>query len=452
LTFVLFSAQVLVAQSAGGMKPEFQAEPTSEPIVETFGTGSFNLMKPTVGLSSLSSYKATLTVSFKGTQAGQAVQWSRTYTLLATQSPSARQLTLVNSDSPQLYMALVDNTIYERHEGENCGISTAEPDDTLAAKWEPAGMLDSVIGADEAGTETVNKVAAKHYTFDERAQGASEIADSTGELWVASDGGYLVRYLLTTMAKANYFGAGIEGALTWDYELQDVNQPQAIQLPDDCPSGVLDVPMLPDASDITNVPGFISFTTASSLADAAAFYAEQVAALGGQTVNPPVISETMALVGYTQGEKSILVTITKGETGTQVDVYGLKDASELAIAKEAPQTATTQTPSGDCTSTASLSLLPDATNVQQMPNTIMYTTSTKIADAIAFYQDQFKALGAQVSSPMPATNMMGMLQATQGGQITAITIVSAGGTSRVTIAYTGINPVALGDCVPTTAP
>jgi hypothetical protein len=45
-------------------------------------------MKPTVGLGDLSGYKATLTVYFEDTHAGQAEEWSRTYTLLVTQSPS----------------------------------------------------------------------------------------------------------------------------------------------------------------------------------------------------------------------------------------------------------------------------------------------------------------------------------------------------------------------------
>ncbi len=39
------------------------------------------------------------------------------------------------------------------------------------------------------------------------------LAQSTGEMWVASDGGYIVKYLVTTKGDANYFGEGIDGTL-----------------------------------------------------------------------------------------------------------------------------------------------------------------------------------------------------------------------------------------------
>ena len=139
-------------------------------------------------------------MSFDGTNNGQPQQWSRTYALLVTQTPAARQLTVDTSEggAAQVYMADVNNTHYEQHGSDPCVASAIAAPDTFAQQWEPAGFLDSVIGADEAGMETVNNVAANHYTFDERAQGAAGFAKSTGELWIASEGNYLVRYTLVT--------------------------------------------------------------------------------------------------------------------------------------------------------------------------------------------------------------------------------------------------------------
>src|SRR5215813_8449344 len=62
---------------------------SSAPAQMMFGPGSFNLLMPTAGLSDLASYRATLTLSFDGTKAGQPQQWSHTYTMLVTQSPAA---------------------------------------------------------------------------------------------------------------------------------------------------------------------------------------------------------------------------------------------------------------------------------------------------------------------------------------------------------------------------
>src|SRR5450432_388493 len=87
--------------------PTIGTAATADTITRLFGPGPFNLTMPTVGLSDLSSYRATLTVLFKGTQAGQPALWSRTYVMLASQKPAARQLTIdkVGGDAVQVFMA-----------------------------------------------------------------------------------------------------------------------------------------------------------------------------------------------------------------------------------------------------------------------------------------------------------------------------------------------------------
>ena len=58
-------------------------------------------------------------------------------------------------------------------------------------------------------------------------------------MWVAANGGYVVKYVLTTSHDPDYFGEGVEGELSWDYELTNVNQPVTMELPADCPAGML---------------------------------------------------------------------------------------------------------------------------------------------------------------------------------------------------------------------
>jgi len=55
----------------------------------------------------------------------------------------------------------------------------------------------------------VNGVASTHYAFDQRALGEDQRTQANGELWVASQGGYLVKLLVKRQAKAEYFGRGI---------------------------------------------------------------------------------------------------------------------------------------------------------------------------------------------------------------------------------------------------
>jgi hypothetical protein len=288
----------------------------------TFGPGSFNLTEPGVGLADLASYKATLTLSFAGTQDAKTQQWSQTYVMLTAREPAARQLTIERSgdlsDPGQVFMAEAAGAAYERLGTNACTATVIDPGNSLGALLEPAGFLIGVTGAEAVSSQTVNAVAADHYTFDERALGLQDIAKSTGELWVASQGGYLVKYVLTTVGNADYFGNGIEGTLTWDYELTDVNQPVAFALPADCPAGMVNAPQLPDASNVQNVPGLLTFDTSSSLADAAAFYQKQIPPLGWTLLGDPATNDTTALLDFTQGDQTMTVIITAGDAGTKV--------------------------------------------------------------------------------------------------------------------------------------
>src|SRR5215211_6190754 len=192
--------------------PQIVATETSAPasIPETisveadvvFGSGSFNYPEPKTGLADLSSYKATLVLSFNGTRAGQPSQWSKTYIMLSSREPANRQLTIEKtgdlSNLDAVFLADVEQAAYDLR-GENaCNANLIKEENSLAQQLEPAGFLNFVIGAQEAGAETVNNVAANHYTFDERAFGQLGLAKSAGEMWVASEGGYLVEYMVTT--------------------------------------------------------------------------------------------------------------------------------------------------------------------------------------------------------------------------------------------------------------
>ncbi len=290
-----------------------------------FGPGAFSLPDTRAGLSDLPSYKATLSLAFDGTRDGQSEQWSRTYIMLATNEPAVHQLTIEKagdiSDLDAVFMAEVNGAAYEKR-GENaCNANVIDLANSLAMRLEPAGSLPGVIGAEEAGAETVNGVATNDYTFDERAFGQQGLAKSTGEMWVASEGGYIVKYLLTTNGDADYFGEGMEGTLTWDYELTDINQPVTFApLPEDCPAGMVNAPLLPDASDILNMPGILAYDTPSSLTDAAAFYQEQIPALGWALTGEPMISDTTMALTYTQGDQKMKVIITADDTGTKVHI------------------------------------------------------------------------------------------------------------------------------------
>ena len=439
---VMAFASVLAAQDVGTAEPDIPVAATSEPIEVTFGTGPFDLLAPLVGLADLPSYHATLSVSFEGMNAGQAEQWSRTYTMLVAPTRPAWQLTIENSAdaAAQRVMAEIGGTRYERRNGGTCVATPVDLGDATSERWEPAGFLDSVIGADVAGTETINDVAADYYTFDERALGAAEIADAAGELWIAADGGYLVRYTLTIQGGADYFGEGVEGILTWDYALSDVNEPVEIMIPADCPPPLLDVPIMTDAADVLHLPGFTRFSTPSTLEDVVVFYEEQVAASGWQPANPPMILQDSVLYGFTKGDQSLLLIASNEGTDTSIQIQQVTDPAALAITAEMPEIVIAPEDTlGDC-ATGGVPILGDAFDVISLTGGLNYMTSTSLTDTTAFYVEQLAALGAEVSPPMNVSNMT-MFEATRGYHTIQVVLLPEGQNVRVSLVSNTGSPV-----------
>lgn len=316
---IILPLLVLSACSSGAGGPPL--EPEADLV---YGPGDFIFPETNAGLADLSSYKATLTLTFDGTRGGQAEHRTETYVMVSTKEPAARHLLIVTAGAvPELepvFLAEEDGAAYEQR-GENaCSATAIDPENSLIDGLAPAGLLTPVIGAEEAGSETVNDVPSTHYTFDERAFGLIGLASSTGEMWVASEGGYIVRYVVTTEGEAAYFGEGIEGTLTWDYELTDVNQPVSFALPADCPAGMVNAPLLPDATNILNMPSILTYDTASNITDAAAFYREQIPNLGWTLIGEPGVTETSALMEFTQGNQTMTVIITTDAVVTTVNI------------------------------------------------------------------------------------------------------------------------------------
>lgn len=104
------------------------------------------------------------------------------------------------------------------------------------------GVFDIVIPAGNAtkvGTETIAGVQADHYTFSIEGLGAgsgTQVDQNTGELWVAVDGGYLLKYQVNTSLRSTPAdGSAVETySLALTLELTSVNQPVGITVPAGC--------------------------------------------------------------------------------------------------------------------------------------------------------------------------------------------------------------------------
>lgn len=291
---------------------------------EAFGPGDFMLPDPVVGLTTLSSYRASLTVSFEGTDGDKPLTWTSTTMMLRTTDPTAAQVTVDNTgDIPQAdpaYLAETGGTAYRGDQAGTCTAEAADPESSLVAVFEPAAELAGVIGAEPLGQKVVGGVDALGYGFDERAVGQPGVGHTTGEVWVAHDGGYVLAYTMTSEGSDDLFGDGVEGRITWQYELTDVNQPVAVEVPADCTAGLVDAPMPNDASIVVNAPGLLSYDTASSMADVLAFYQDASTGMGWAPAGESAVGDTGGSVEFIEGDTLISIIVTTTDAGSRVDV------------------------------------------------------------------------------------------------------------------------------------
>lgn len=261
--------------------PEAEATEVWAEVGLNLGPGEFDLTEMQTGLDGLSSYRAALTLSFEGTESGQAAQWSSDYVMLRSTTPPAWQFTVgsTGTDMPAEYEAEMNGVFYGVDPDGYCGaavIDAAYPTE----RPEPADLLTGVLGAEPIGHQVVEGIEADGYSFDERGLAQEGLTESQGEFWLATEGGYLLRYHLTTQADEGFFGQGMTGTMTWDYVLSDIGAPVTFSLPVDCPPGLVDAPRLPDASGVVDAPGYLAYDSATSVPDALAFYKQELPALG----------------------------------------------------------------------------------------------------------------------------------------------------------------------------
>ena len=317
----------------GGSVPEGSAVPGASmsggtfanPIPDDFGFGSgdVDLPDPTVGLAELASYRATLVETFAGTVDGQAKTWSVTRSLALTRNPIASELRVeaTGAAAPEAARSrwVVGDVEYATTDGGSCGGSPGTG--PVEAEQELATQLSAVIGAVAAGSDVVNGVEANRSTFEEAALGLGATADVEGALWVAAaSGGYVVRWALTATGDGEFFGSGVSGTWTSTYDLTDANAVAAIDVPADCPPGVVDAPAIDGATNVVGAPGVLTYEAPSNLTDVVAFYQGRASGLGWTESHEAQITETVIVLEYDAAAGSVTVFASATSSGVRVSV------------------------------------------------------------------------------------------------------------------------------------
>lgn len=289
------------------------------------------------GLAQLRSYKSKLAMRFTGKNAsGEAVEKTWTMEEAFILEPRAQQIAWSGSDStggqaPTLTKWVTINvggTSYMISTGadgtETCMAFSSE-DSTPPEQGMSPDMWGSIEDARYVGTETVNGVRAKHYTWKEGALAFWGFAEGKAETWVAIDGGYVVKQKIEATGKDILMAdSDEEGTTTWDWDVTEANGSFTIEPPAGCESSATGIPVMADAAEKTTFGDMISYTSPSAYADVVAFYKAEMPKAGWEASGTPTEMEGFASLEFTKDGDTASVMISwdasAGKTSVIVNV------------------------------------------------------------------------------------------------------------------------------------
>ena len=310
------------------IEPVEEAEPVeeSEPVEQDEETEQddeteqdISISSVVGGLQELDSYRSHMRMVFEGSEGDEDEQWGLEMDMEYVREPFAQRIVIQGGN-----VGIVEGGSMESVQigdqqyavfGDQC--ITSSNDDGGAMDAELFELDDMMGGLDNASRvmpdETVNGILCRHYEFDETAIAWTVLTEASGEVWIAVDGDYVVKY--TMVAEGQDPASQQQGHVEWEYEVSDVNVPISIEPPAGCADAGSEFPIMPDATSMNTFGGMVSYQSASTFDDVVAFYQDQMAAEGWTNTGDGLISAGTAMLNFTRDGDSAAVTIT-GADGT----------------------------------------------------------------------------------------------------------------------------------------
>lgn len=319
-------------QPAKTEAPQSVATKIGEPTKST--QESLSLPSRDAGLDKLKSYRIRWQSQWSTTESGktqtaswdwleeyssspEALHWNWKYTDVNATNASGMEAWQIGETT---YMVTADQS-----NQANCiSFSTADASQRLGKGLFSPKTLGGVTNGRYVGAETVNSIPSNHFQYDQQGVSLSGLGKVSGDVWVAVDGGYVVKDVLKWEGSAGLFGstATSTGAGQWDWELSDANQPITITAPPNCQGAAGDIPMMPDAKEKSSLGDTIIYKSASKVADVVAFYQKAMPAAGWKAEGEPMITDNFATLSFSQDGKKAQLSITSegGVTNVIVNV------------------------------------------------------------------------------------------------------------------------------------
>jgi hypothetical protein len=312
-------------------EPAEAVEPTVAPEPASADEADLSVSDRQSGLDQLDSYKAAWSSSWETVEDGKTKtgKWGWTEEIVR-QPPASRILwNMETSDEDPTGMEIIrvgdmNYMVLQAANGEkNCMASTTDEQDSATSGMFSPNSLGSISGAKLVGRDTVNGIPARHYRYDEKGASLVGLGKITGDVWVSTEGEYVVKETTSWEGGAGPFGAalgGTDGKGEWTWEVTEINQPIDIQPPEACKTAASELPMLPDASDKILMGPMTSYLTASSMKEVTDFYRQELRAAGWEEQEGGMVTDEFVMLTFMKDGKSAQLTASPEDGKTRVSI------------------------------------------------------------------------------------------------------------------------------------
>ncbi|MFN4294582.1 MAG: hypothetical protein ACK4JD_10665 [Thermoflexales bacterium] len=177
--------------------------------------------------------------------------------------------------------------------------------------------------------DRVNGILADQYALDAKALFTSGIKSASGNVWVARDGGYVVKLTFQATADGSMMSREMpsanqgdrrkltEGKLTLEYVVLGVNKEKPIKLPPGCtpPKPVAaDIPLPKSAANAFTQNGMTVFQSEEKVEALIAFYKKEMPAKGWKAGETQIVGD-VTLMDFTKNNRRVTISITSNPIG-----------------------------------------------------------------------------------------------------------------------------------------
>jgi len=198
--------------------------------------------------------------------------------------------------------------------------SSSSPASDPTAMFQPRDFLGRLQAATLVKKgENVNGIAADHYAASDKDFGTGLFTSAKGDIWVAQDGGWVVKYSGEATGKSAFFGAGgTDGKITWDYNIEDANKIDKITLPPECAASkpAEDIPVPANATEKGNLGNMVTFKSPDDVAKVSEFYRTKLSADGWKEAEGGI----EGMMSFTKASRTLTLMISKNDSGGGANV------------------------------------------------------------------------------------------------------------------------------------